>query len=52
MFQYARPPVPWHFHPWINLIGATATAVVVVIVGVLATWDVVARKPIGVLREQ
>ena len=52
MFKFARPPVPWHFHPWINVIGATATAVVVVIVGVLATWDVVARKPIGVLREQ
>ena len=52
MFLYGRPPVPWHFHPWINLTGALAAAVVVVLVGVAATWDVVARKPIGVLREQ
>jgi putative ABC transport system permease protein len=52
MTQFGRPPIPWHLHPWINLIGAAATAVVVVFVGVLATWDVIARKPLGILREQ
>jgi hypothetical protein len=52
MTRYGRPQVPWHFHPWINATGAAATAVVVVIVGVLATWNVIARKPLVTLREQ
>jgi len=44
-------PLPWHLHPWINLTGAILTAVVVTIVGVLATWSVSARKPLGILRD-
>jgi putative ABC transport system permease protein len=52
MTRFGRPPIPWHFHPWINLAGAVATTVVVVFVGVAATWDVIARKPLGILREQ
>jgi putative ABC transport system permease protein len=51
MSQYGTRPLPWHLHPWINVTGAAATAVLVVIVGVLATWDVVAHKPLGILRE-
>jgi putative ABC transport system permease protein len=50
--RFGNRPIPWDVHPWINLIGAAATAVVVVLVGVAATWDVVARKPLGILREQ
>ena len=52
MTLYGRPPVPWHFQPGINLTGAIVTAVLVVLVGVAATWDVIARKPLGILREQ
>jgi putative ABC transport system permease protein len=52
MSQYGSRPLPWQPHPWINAAGTLATAVVVAIVGVLATWDVVARKPLGILREQ
>jgi putative ABC transport system permease protein len=44
-------PLPWHLHPWINVTGAVLTAVVVTIVGVLATWSVSARKPLGILRD-
>lgn len=52
MSRFGNRPLPWDVHPWINVIGAVATAVVVVLVGVAATWDVVARKPLGILREQ
>jgi hypothetical protein len=38
-------------HPWINVAGAVVTAVVVIVVGVLATWDVAVRKPLGILRD-
>jgi len=51
MRQRADRPLPWHLHPWINLTGALLTAVVVTIVGVLATWSVSARKPLGILRD-
>jgi putative ABC transport system permease protein len=52
MSHYGNRPLPWHFQPGINLTGAIATAVLVVIVGVLATWDVLLKKPLGILREQ
>jgi putative ABC transport system permease protein len=52
MSRFGNRPLPWDVHPWINVTGAIATAVVVVLVGVAATWDVVARKPLGILREQ
>jgi predicted lysophospholipase L1 biosynthesis ABC-type transport system permease subunit len=38
-------------HPWINLAGVVVTMVLVVVVGVLATWDVLMRKPLSILRE-
>jgi putative ABC transport system permease protein len=50
--RFGNRPLPWDVHPWINVTGAILTAVVVVLVGVAATWDVVARKPLGILREQ
>jgi putative ABC transport system permease protein len=52
MSRFGNRPLPWEIHPWINVTGALLTAVLVVIVGVLATWDVAARKPLGTLREQ
>lgn len=52
MSHYGNRPLPWHFQPGINLTGAIATAILVVIVGVLATWDVLLKKPLGILREQ
>jgi putative ABC transport system permease protein len=52
MSRQGDRPLPWQFHPWINVAGAILTAAIVVIVGVAATWDVVARKPLGILREQ
>jgi predicted lysophospholipase L1 biosynthesis ABC-type transport system permease subunit len=51
MSRIGDRPLPWHFHPWINLSGAVLTAVLVAIVGVLATWTVSARKPLGILRD-
>ena len=52
MSHYGNRPLPWQFQPEINVAGAIATAVLVVIVGVLATWDVLLKKPLGILREQ
>jgi putative ABC transport system permease protein len=52
MSHYGNRPLPWQFQPGINTAGAIATAIVVVIVGVLATWDVLLKKPLGILREQ
>jgi putative ABC transport system permease protein len=52
MSHYGNRPLPWHLQPWINVYGAVATAIVVIIVGLLATWDVIVRKPLGILREQ
>jgi putative ABC transport system permease protein len=52
MSHYGNRPLPWALQPGINLTGAVATAVLVVIVGVLATWDVLLKKPLGILREQ
>jgi putative ABC transport system permease protein len=52
MSRYGNQPLPWQFHPWINVTGAALTAVTVMIVGVLATLDVAARKPLGILRER
>jgi hypothetical protein len=34
------------------MLGIVGTVVLVTIVGVLSTWRVLIRKPLGVLREQ
>ena len=49
--RFGNRPLPWDVHPWINIAGALLTAAAVVTVGVLATWDVAARKPLGILRD-
>jgi putative ABC transport system permease protein len=51
MSTYGRRPLPWQPHPWLNLFGALLTALVVVAVGLLATWDVIVRKPLAILKE-
>jgi putative ABC transport system permease protein len=49
---FGNRPLPWEFHPWITVAGAAGTTMLVILVGVLSTWDVIARKPLGILKEQ
>jgi predicted lysophospholipase L1 biosynthesis ABC-type transport system permease subunit len=49
---YGRVHVPWQFQPAINAIGIVVTTVLVAVVGVLASWDVIVRKPVAILREE
>ena len=49
--RFGNRPLPWALHPWINVAGAVLTAAVVIVVGVLATFDVAARKPLAILRD-
>jgi predicted lysophospholipase L1 biosynthesis ABC-type transport system permease subunit len=51
MSRWGNQPLAWRFHPGINLAGAILTAALVLLIGVAATWDVAARKPLGILRE-
>jgi putative ABC transport system permease protein len=44
--------IAWHFQPSINLAGIVLTLIVVVTVGVLSSWDVMLRKPLGILRTE
>lgn len=52
MSRWGNQPLPWRFHPGINAAGALLTAALVMLIGILITWDVAARKPIGILKEQ
>jgi putative ABC transport system permease protein len=49
--SYGRTNVPWHLQPAVNIIGVVGTVALVIAVGVLASWDVIAKKPLGTLRE-
>jgi putative ABC transport system permease protein len=42
----------WQFMPSINLLGVAATLLLVTIVGVLSSWDVMIKKPLGILRSE
>lgn len=42
----------WHFIPSVNLIGVGAAFVLVTLVGVLSSWDVMLKKPLGILRNE
>lgn len=44
--------ITWHFSPSINVLGIVLTLLVVVTVGVLSSWDVMLRKPLGILRTE
>jgi len=42
--------IPWSFTPSLNLIGIAATVALVTVVGAISTIDVLARKPLAILR--
>jgi putative ABC transport system permease protein len=44
--------VVWHPAPSINLIGVGITFLLVMAVGVLSSWDVMMKKPLGILRAE
>lgn len=44
--------IAWVFEPWLAVAGIFVTAVIVVLVGCLASFDVLFRKPLGTLRSQ
>jgi putative ABC transport system permease protein len=44
--------IPWSFTPTVNFGGVGATMLLVTVVGTLATYDVLARKPLVTLRAQ
>jgi len=43
---------PWQPIPSINLIGVAAALLLVMAVGALSSWDVMTRKPLGILRAE
>ena len=44
--------INWRFIPSVNLLGVAATLVLVILVGVLSSWDVMIKKPLGILRNE
>ncbi len=44
--------IPWQLAPSVNLIGVAVTLLLVMTVGVLSSWDVMTKKPLGILRAE
>lgn len=44
--------MPWRFAPAVNLLGVAATLILVTLVGVLASLDVIRKKPLAILRAE
>lgn len=44
--------ITWRFIPSVNLLGVAAAAALVMLVGVLSSWDVMIKKPLGILRAE
>ena len=44
--------IAWHFSPGVNLLGLAIGALLVSLVGLLASGDVLVRKPLGILRNE
>jgi len=44
--------ITWQPSPSVNLIGVAATLLLVVVVGVLSSWDVMIKKPLSILRAE
>jgi putative ABC transport system permease protein len=44
--------IGWRFVPSVNVLGVAAAAVLVMIVGVVSSWDVLVKKPLGILRAE
>jgi putative ABC transport system permease protein len=44
--------INWHFIPSVNLLGVVVATVLVMLVGALSSWDVMVKKPLGILRAE
>lgn len=44
--------INWHWLPSVNLLGVLVALVLVMAVGVLSSWDVMIKKPLGILRSE
>lgn len=44
--------ITWHFNPSVNLWGIGVALILVTAVGVLSSWDVMIKKPLGILRNE
>ncbi|HKQ74125.1 MAG TPA: FtsX-like permease family protein [Blastocatellia bacterium] len=42
----------WHFIPSVNLLGVAVATALVMAVGALSSWDVMIKKPLGILRAE
>lgn len=52
MFSKYAFNLPWRFVPEVNLIGVAVTLLLVMLVGVLSSWDVMMKKPNSILRDE
>ncbi|MFN0088482.1 MAG: ABC transporter permease [Blastocatellia bacterium] len=44
--------IHWRFIPSVNLLGIASAFVLVTLVGVVSSWDVMIKKPLGILRAE
>ncbi len=44
--------INWRFIPSVNLLGVVVAAALVMAVGVMSSWDVMVKKPLGILRAE
>jgi len=44
--------IDWQLEPAVNLTGVALTLLLVAAVGVLSSWDVMVKKPLGILRAE
>jgi putative ABC transport system permease protein len=44
--------IDWRLEPMVNLAGVALTLLLVAAVGVLSSWDVMVKKPLGILRAE
>ncbi len=44
--------IAWTFAPLINVFGVILTLILVALIGVLSSWDVMIKKPLGILRAE
>lgn len=44
--------ITWRFVPSVNLLGVAVALILVMVVGVVSSWDVLVKKPLGILRSE
>lgn len=44
--------IKWHLMPSVNVLGTVAAVLLVMLVGVISSWDVMVKKPLGILRAE